>query len=370
MNPREYAERAALGSVLLDPDQLARLDFLEPDDFFTPQYGELFRAARDLYATGAAPQIDALDEAERGPALARWATDTLDAAKVRGVDLPQLHTLMAAAPTPAHAVHYGRLVLEAGIHRAIAREAIHLTQVVRSAGQQGPDMAQTFEIVDAYRSVFDHLARRWGVDPLAGPAAPTDGVDEGEQASPATLRGDQRDEDQADAGAELWLLPAIVAAPERLAVLADWLDARDFARPELGEVYAAAQAVHARGEPVDPVTVVFELHRREAWSDRLSPDEAISLLTAPAAGEATYLATEVLEGSIRRNAEQVAATMHALAHTPGLTPERLLPAAAAQLDRIRAEENRWHNAGLDRDQARYSPDPPQPPAPSAARQHQ
>jgi replicative DNA helicase len=290
------------------------------------------------------------------------------------MDLPYLHTLMAAAPRPEHAAHYGRLVLEADIHRTIGQHAVRLVQAARS-GQQREDLDVTFQVAATYRTVFEDLARRWGLDTLdldAGtPAdAEQDEADRPQRTHLEVRRTEQpagRNKDvvqdqvaqhRSTAEVETRLIPAILAEPEQLDELANWLDGQDFARAELGMVFAATLAVHARGEPIDPVTVVFELHRRDAWSDQFTPDDAIGLLNAVPVGQATYLARDVLEGSIRRRAEQAATTIHLLARQPRLTPDRLLP-AAAQLDQVHADQQRWQKSEQHHDQVRYTPDPPQ-----------
>jgi hypothetical protein len=52
MRPLLQAEQAVLGAVLLDPDQLDQLDWLQPDHFYRPAHQALFAALRHLRSQG------------------------------------------------------------------------------------------------------------------------------------------------------------------------------------------------------------------------------------------------------------------------------------------------------------------------------
>ncbi len=80
MNPLLKAEQAVLGAVLLDPDQLAHLDWLAPDHFYRPVHQALFAALRTLRSDGH-PAIGAEE-----PVPLSWVTDAVDEAgrHVRG----------------------------------------------------------------------------------------------------------------------------------------------------------------------------------------------------------------------------------------------------------------------------------------------
>ena len=133
MNPLLRAEQAVLGSVLLDPGQLAHLDWLAPDHFDRPVHRSLFAALRKLRSDDH-PALSA-----DGPVPLSWVTEAVDEAgrHVRGLTAVYAHTLISACPRPAHAPVYGRMVLEGAIHRSVTAHAIRLHQAARADALQG-----------------------------------------------------------------------------------------------------------------------------------------------------------------------------------------------------------------------------------------
>lgn len=133
MNPLLSAEQAVLGAVLLDPDQLAHLDWLAPHHFDRPVHRSLFAALRKL-RSDEHPALSA-----DGPVPLSWVTDAVDEADrhVRGLTAVYVHSLISSCPRPAHAPVYGRMVLEGAIHRTVAQHAIRLHQVARADALQG-----------------------------------------------------------------------------------------------------------------------------------------------------------------------------------------------------------------------------------------
>ncbi|MDW4911462.1 DnaB-like helicase N-terminal domain-containing protein, partial [Streptomyces sp. ADMS] len=124
MNPLLSAEQAVLGSVLLDPGQLAHLDWLAPNHFYRPVHQALFAALRKLRTDGH-PAL-----ATKEPVPLSWVTDAVYEAShhVRGLTAAYAHILISACPRPKHAPVYGRMVLEGAIHRSVTEHAIRLHQ--------------------------------------------------------------------------------------------------------------------------------------------------------------------------------------------------------------------------------------------------
>lgn len=95
-----------------------------------------------------------------------------------------------------------------------------------------------------------------------------------------------------------------------LAELAD----EDFTVPQHRHVARAARTLLARGEPVDPVTVLGQL-RRQGLEDARTTSTSTGVLlvelceAAPAVGSAGYYARIVVEHSYRRRVQQAAARL-------------------------------------------------------------
>ncbi|WP_176710143.1 DnaB-like helicase N-terminal domain-containing protein [Streptomyces sp. Wb2n-11] len=344
MSPLLSAEQAVLGSVLLDPDQLAHLDWLAPDHFDRPVHRSLFAALRKLRSDGH-PALSA-----DGPVPLSWVTDAVGEAglHVRGLTAVYAHTLISACPRPAHAPVYGRMVLEGAIHRTVAQHAIRLHQVARADALQG-EVEGTLRSADVLTGVLTDLARRWGTDPrpVAPAAAPA--------AAPATppVQADQVAED------ERFLLAVLAEQPRAMEEVVAWLRPGDFAGPAHGQLYRCLGALHHRGEPIDRITLLWEAQRRGLLADgTLSADQLTAICDDVIPGSAEWLGERVMRSSLTRTAAASARAVRALAEDEALVPGRLINHALhalGPLDEVRA---RWQTAN-------GSP-PPKPPASAPA----
>src|SRR5919205_4562636 len=63
--------------------------------------------------------------------------------------------------------------------------------------------------------------------------------------------------------AEESVLGAMLLSPGAIGAVSEVLDAGDFYRESHGRIYRAALALYAKGEPVDAITLVDELDRRD-----------------------------------------------------------------------------------------------------------
>lgn len=369
MNPRDHAERAVLGAILNDPRQLRGLDdWLAPEDFRAPQHAELYRAMLLLDERDRTPDLTGLPVEERGQALARYGMSLIEhlhASGTRGVDPPYLHTLMRACPHVEHAPHYGRMVVEADTHRTIVDNATRLAGLVHEQLDAPFGLGQLFVHAAAFRQVIDNLAWRWGLDPddhagtdASRRTANTRRVNWSEQLAPeldAARVPDQR----AAAEREDTLLACILRTPGQIDQVRDYLASEDFHAPGRGELYAAATAMHDRGDALDPVTLMWEaqqhgiLERRTAEADDalagavpiLSADHLMHLFgDGQPAGVAPYYARQILEASILTTATEAAGELKNLAQDPALGIPDLLSVAAHRIDDINGHEHRWQRA--------------------------
>ncbi|MEU0629153.1 DnaB-like helicase N-terminal domain-containing protein [Streptomyces sp. NPDC005989] len=331
MNPLLRAEQAALGAVLLDPGQLSYLDWLSPDHFYRPVHRALFAALRKLRNDGH-PALTA----EKSVPLS-WVTDAVAEAglHVRGLTAVYAHTLISACPRSAHAPVYGRMVLEGAIHRSIAAHAIRLHQAARADALQG-GVEGSLDYADVLSGVLGDLARRWGTEPRpVAPATPPATA----PAVPPPVRADRTAED------ERFLLAVLTERPKAMDEVVGWLRPGDFAAPAHGQVYRCLAALHHRGEPTDPITLLWEAQRRGLLTDgTLSGDQLTAICDGVGAGSAEWLGEQVLRSSVARTAAASARAVRALAENEALPPGQLINHALHALGPLDEIRTRWQDA--------------------------
>ncbi|MDX2525227.1 DnaB-like helicase N-terminal domain-containing protein [Streptomyces europaeiscabiei] len=344
MNPLLSAEQAVLGSVLLDPGQLAHLDWLAPDHFYRPVHQALFAALRKLRTDGH-PAV-----ATKEPVPLSWVADAVDEAghHVRGLTAVYAHTLISACPRPEHAPVYGRMVLEGAIHRTVTEHAIRLHQAARADALQG-QVEGALHHADVLAGVLGDLARRWGSEPSpVAPATPPSTA----PVAPPPVRADQVTED------EQFLLAVMVERPKAMDEVVGWLRPGDFADPTHGQLYRSLGALHHRGEPIDRITLLWEAQRRGLLADgTLTTEQLTAICDGVGPGSAEWLGEQIMRSSVTRTAATSARAIRALAENETLAPGRLINHALhalRPLDEVRA---RWQTVN-----GHPAPAPPPPTA--------
>jgi replicative DNA helicase len=331
MNPLLSAEQAVLGSVLLDPDQLAHLDWLAPDHFYRPIHQALFAALRKLRTEGH-PAVAATD-----PVPLSWVTDAVDEASnhVRGLSAVYPHILISACPRPEHAPVYGRMVLEGAIHRTVTEHAIRLHQAARADALQG-EVEGALHHADVLAGALRDLARRWGSEPRpVAPATPPPTA----PVAPPPVRADQVAED------EQFLLAVLVERPKAMDEVVGWLRPGDFADPAHGHLYRCLGALHHRGEPIDRITVLWEAQRRGLLADgTLTTEQLTAICDGVGPGSAEWLGEQIMRSSVARTAAASARAVRALAETESLAPGRLISHALHALGPLAEVRARWQTA--------------------------
>ncbi|WP_127360909.1 DnaB-like helicase N-terminal domain-containing protein [Actinacidiphila soli] len=340
MNPLLGAEQAVLGSVLLDPGQLAHLDWLAPDHFYRPVHQALFAALRKLRTDGH-PALTA----ENSVPLS-WVTDAVGEASlhVRGLTAVYAHTLISACPRPGHAPVYGRMVLEGAIHRSVTEHAIRLHQAARAHALQG-EVEGALHYADVLTGVLADLARRWGSEPRPlAPASPPATA----PVAPPPVRADQVAED------ERFLLAVLVERPKAMDEVVGWLRPGDFADPAHGQLYRCLGALHHRSEPIDRITVLWEAQRRGLLAEgTLSTEQLTAICDGVGPGSAEWLGEQVMRSSVTRTAAVSARAIRALAENETLAPGRLISHALHALGPVDDVRTRWQAAN-----GRPAPTPP------------
>jgi replicative DNA helicase len=331
------AEQAVLGAVLLDPDQLDHLDWLEPAHFYRPAHAALFSALRAQGRPVRTPE---------GEVPLSWVSDAVAEASrhVHGLTAVYAHTLVAACPRPAHAPVYGRMVLEGAIHRTVTEHAVRLHHVARADQAQG-GTDTTLHHADVLAAVLDDLARRWGTEPR--PDTPQTACPV--QAEAAAVLDDER-----------LLLAALVDRPSGMDEV-DWLRPVDFADPAHGQLYRCLGALHHRGEPVDRLTLLWEAQRRGLLADHtLTADQITAVCDGIGPGSPQWLGERVARAALLRAAATAARTIRDLAATDALPPGQLINQALGALHPLDDIRQRWTTG------THPPAPPPRPEVPGAA----
>ena len=152
------AEESVLGALLLDKDAvIAVAEFLLPDDFYDDRNKDIYEAILSLYE-------------DRTPVDVLTVTEKLkkqkDLKKVGGVTY--LTDIANKVPTAAHVEHYGRIVKDLSIKRALMRAASRLVEFSMDDAMSSADLMDKAEsevfslsqknVKKAFVSVRDTLA--------------------------------------------------------------------------------------------------------------------------------------------------------------------------------------------------------------------
>ena len=148
VNAADLAEKAALGSLMLQPEPDSSVwSWLRASDFAKPWHRDVYKVLRELHDAGRGTSVE-----DVAPALAHRLG-------VRRASLPRLHDLVQAVPPDPDAGEYARIVLDAGVRRELAQQAIVLKAGARAAAvQQSPHPLRV--AVGSIAAVLDGAERR------------------------------------------------------------------------------------------------------------------------------------------------------------------------------------------------------------------
>lgn len=146
------AERAVLGSILLNPAVAAQvLPLLRPDHFYRPWHGEVLQAAQSLHAAG-----QPVDPITVHAALRRRGDRGLSGQNT-GV---LIHDIIAAVPVTASGLHHVGIVLECAARRRLAQAGIKLTQLAQDGhGELHEVMSMVVQEFACVRAAVDAYLR-------------------------------------------------------------------------------------------------------------------------------------------------------------------------------------------------------------------
>ena len=321
---------------------------MRPSDFAHWWHRETFRALLTK------PRV-----ARRGDPVA--TADAVRAALVerlghRRADPPALHTLMQAAPARPFAARYAAMVLEASIRRQVAALAVHLQAASISDPDARPALGPAGQlplrdVTSLVEPMLAELGAQWAdaicatadsLPPVGMAVLATVDVDGDERRAarrrelavvadralaaepdrPASVI--RRDQDQ--------LVAALVSHPDRIDATAEWLRPDHLARPTRA-VFEALFALRQAAAPIDPVTVIWEIHRASR-ARGAGPDPRLlaERIEAGALLDIDQLTATVAHDILRRTATSAADGLRAAAANPGLTVGDVLDVAGWAAD--------------------------------------
>jgi replicative DNA helicase len=148
------AERAALGSILLNPTVAAQaLPILKPHHFYRPWHGRLLEAAQALHAAG-----EPVDPISVHAALRRRGDRGIEGRNT-GV---LIHDIVSAVPVTASGMHYVGIVLDCAARRRLAQAGVKMVQLAQDGhGELDEVMSHVVHEIACVRAAVDthHRAR-------------------------------------------------------------------------------------------------------------------------------------------------------------------------------------------------------------------
>jgi replicative DNA helicase len=298
MNLERAVERALVGALLLEPDQIDELRvWLQLDDLAGT-------AERQAYAA-----VEALRD--RGTAVTPQGVDaTVRATVPTGTQLadgPYLVTVMQETPFEDRAHIYGRMVLELSIRRRVADEATSLHQHAETASSSH-DLNIVFGHVDQFRRGVEALHQRETLAAGAHSVTPAHQAD-----LPPLTRIPRSEHVQEEQRAIL----SLTEHPTCLPHVATWLHPNDFGDDECAALYGELLTLHRAKNPIDRLTLAW----RAAKVDIDGP--LCHTLASGETNEATVreparLAHRVLEQSVQSAVIATSESLEAAAADPRL----------------------------------------------------
>ncbi|MFE7358789.1 DnaB-like helicase N-terminal domain-containing protein [Streptomyces sp. NPDC057543] len=298
--PVHYVEQALLGSLLLDPRLLADTGPLKPDHFDDRAHAALFAAMRAVPAP----------DPERHIKDPVWLNSVLERARPEapGLTVSYLHSLVQVSRWPKHVGAYALMIRADHARRTLKAQAEQLARTSTDITLPNPATA-TLAQADILTCYVDELAGQFAPHPGSLPRTPM-------PAPPPRGTGEEVLEE------ERLFLATATAHPTRLTAMR-WLQSGDFAHPLHGALFQCVTALVHRGDPVDPITVLWEAQHRGLLTAGTVPADLISLVSTPV-GSPEHWGERILQRAVLAQAHTVALRITAFADDPSNTPHQLL----------------------------------------------
>ena len=316
------AEQATLGALLLHPEPLpAVTEWLRAGDFADPWHGQLYAVLRErLVARQPITPEDA-------------GMHLLDRVGPHKADLPRIASLLASTPPGADPRRYAPMVLEASLRREVAGQGV----IVRASalatflsGGSGPVEAGVAQVGKGLREA----ERRWQLASVASevtaqPRPLPDGpqldrrlaADRFLSAYPAVDGAAVREN-------EARLVAALVCHPDQATHVSAWLRPDMLVDRTWRAAYAAFLDLSERRQPVDAMTVAWQVQRATALHGA-GPDPVVlsKAVDAALSDDPNFLSRRVAADLVRRTADGAAKAMEQAAGNLGLDVPEVLESA-------------------------------------------
>jgi len=128
------AEENVLGSILLEEEQLSRID-LEPADFIEEKHQIIFKAMLDLYKDGGG-----IDQVTVSHKLHKDGNSERIGSAI-------LSHFIAITPTSLHAVHYAKIIKECSLNRSLISAASKISQIGFGNKDPGESLAESQKLL-------------------------------------------------------------------------------------------------------------------------------------------------------------------------------------------------------------------------------
>ena len=334
MNPTTLAEQATLGTLLVDPAQIATVQgFLRPADFLDTWHRTIYAAmlTRAIAGQPITPQDIHADL-------------VVDAHPDERTRVVRLTSLMEVPPPRPKAARYAAMVLEASLRRQVRDLGLLLRAgaVVAAADTAAPHAALSgpFAEIDAQL----HDARdRWDAatagtfdtppppDPTALIATDAHRVEVAMAAS-RLLDAAPPPHPEQIARSELDVLAAVLAYPAQLGAVRMRITPSLFTDETHLATYAAICDLADLGEPIDAVTVCWQAQREQALRGKgIDADVVLRLSMNPPAGDPVHAASTMAALATRGVADRSAEQLATAAGHPGIDVNDLLDTAGTHL---------------------------------------
>ena len=315
MKADRLAEAATLGSLLVEPAALRDVArWLRCGDFAHWWHAEIYTVMRERLAARQPIQAEAV------------GLQLKDRLGPRRADLPRIVDLLQVAPVRPQPLRYAAMVLESSLRREIAGQGVLLRAAALSTAlaQESRPLTAVAAMVEATLAAGE---QRWQL--ASGEAASaasrhpelapvlrnTDralGADRLLSAHPELDQRDVREHEQR-------LVAALITHPAQVPATTRWLHPEALVDRPWRAAYSALVDLVERDEPVDLVTVAWEIQRA---SRRRGPGPDWQTLAravdAAATDDPGYVGRTVAGDLVRRTADAAARSLHAAAANPGV----------------------------------------------------
>jgi replicative DNA helicase len=121
-----------------------------------------------------------------------------------------------------------------------------------------------------------------------------------------------------------------------------WLHPGDFALPLHGQLYECLTTLHHRGDPIDPVTLMWEAQRRSLLTT-IDPADLLTLTSRTnSTSSPDYWGERILQRALLTGAQNAAHHIQTYTDDPSNTPHQLITGSRRALATFTEIRTRWH----------------------------